>query len=37
MIEEYFNMLQNWFSMDNVLFEFMGQKISYLEGICTLT
>ncbi len=37
MIEEYFNMLQNWFSMDNVLFEFMGQKISYLEGLCTLT
>lgn len=37
MIEEYLNMLQNWFSMDNVLFEFMGQKVSCLEGLCTLT
>ena len=37
MIEEYLQILQNWFSIDNVLFEFMGQKVSCLECLCTLT
>ncbi|MBE6245093.1 MAG: nicotinamide mononucleotide transporter [Bacteroidales bacterium] len=36
MIEEYLQMLVNWFSIDNVLFEFLGQRISSLEVTSTV-
>ena len=37
MIEEYIQTFANWFSMDNVLFEFLGQKVSLLECLSTFT
>ena len=35
-MEEYLQMLINWFSLDNVLFEFLGQKVSSLEVTSTV-
>ena len=36
MIEEYIQMFINWFSIDNVLFELFGQKVSSLEVTSTV-
>ena len=36
-MEEIFNQIVNLFSIDNVLFEFMGQKVSLLECLSTIT
>ena len=36
-MEDIIQTVINWFSIDNVLFEFMGQKVSSLECMSTLT
>ncbi len=36
-MEEIIQSVINWFSIDNVLFEFMGQKVSSLECLSTVT
>lgn len=36
MLEEYLQMIINWFSLDNILFELWGQQVSSLEATSTV-